>query len=129
MNHFLRRRVIVLVLLGLLGGHAKLVSAGDDSSACIEPQPLYRQDREALRLGRQLFAVTEAVQNPSTPGALESILELGTDSRYYVMVRGWLAMQLQGDLSIIAASRADAPPDIAARAEFLQQAIRTIDLE
>jgi len=50
-------------------------------------------------------------------------------ARYYVMVRGWLSLQLQGDLSIAAAKQGEVSPKIEARIEFLERAIRAIDLE
>lgn len=63
------------------------------------------------------------------PGAMDSVLALGLDSRYYVLVRGWLTMQLAGDLNILDARNGDVSPQLAARIAFLQKAIRAIDLE
>jgi hypothetical protein len=60
---------------------------------------------------------------------MESVLALGLDARYYVLVRGWLAMQLAGDLSIVDARNGEVSRQLAARIAFLQQAIRAIDLE
>ena len=82
-----------------------------------------------MRLGRNVLAVRAAIQNPGAPDALQAIVELGSDSRYYVMVRGWLSLQRQGDLSILDASGSEANPEIQARVEFLEKAIRAIDLE
>jgi len=45
------------------------------------------------------------------------------------MVRGWLAYQRQGDMSIVAANRGQVPEYIRARINFLDRAIRAIDLE
>ncbi|HAJ91398.1 MAG TPA: hypothetical protein DCO71_02035 [Gammaproteobacteria bacterium] len=87
------------------------------------------EDQASLELGRRVQAVQEAIQNPAAPGALQAITDLGHDQRYYVMVRGWLAYQRQGDKSIIDASRGQAPEHILARVRFLDQAIRAIDLE
>lgn len=87
------------------------------------------QDEHALWLGRRVLAVKAAIHNPEMPGAMEAILVLGLDSRYYVMVRGWLAMQLRGDLSILEAGRGTVSQEIAERIEFLRKAIRAIDLE
>ena len=80
-------------------------------------------------LGSQVQAVYAALANPQSPESMKSIVTLGRDSRYYTMVRGWLTMQLEGDQSILAASGGDANPEIEARVEFLEQAIRAIDLE
>jgi hypothetical protein len=92
-------------------------------------EPGEMEDREALELGYRVQAVREAIQNPEAPHALQAITDLGHDQRYYVMVRGWLAYQRQGDKSIVDASRGQAPEHIGARIRFLDQAIRAIDLE
>jgi hypothetical protein len=86
-------------------------------------------DQAALELGRRVQAVREAIQHPEAPDALQAITDLGHDQRYYVMVRGWIAYQRQGDMSIVAASRGQAPEPVRARIRFLDRAIRAIDLE
>ncbi len=86
-------------------------------------------DEELARLGQQVQAVRLAIDDPDSPGAMAAIRNLGTDSRYYTMVRGWLGMKLQGDQSIVAAAGPGQRPKIASRILFLQQAIRFIDLE
>jgi len=86
-------------------------------------------DEELTGLGRQVQAVHRAISDPATPGAMQAIRELGTDSRYYTMVRGWLAMQLKGDESIVAASGPGQRPKIEARIMFVNKALRAIDLE
>ena len=84
---------------------------------------------EAQRLGQQILDIKKALTEPASDEALASIVELGTDSRYYTLVRGWLAYELEGLLSILAASEPESRPDIALRAAFITQAIRAIDLE
>ena len=86
-------------------------------------------DEQALGLGRKVFAVQMAIRDPGAQGAMDAITDLGLDSRYYVMVRGWLSQQLAGDLSIANASGDTAPERVHQRIEFLQRAIRAIDLE
>jgi hypothetical protein len=86
-------------------------------------------DAAALELGYSVFAINEALQNPGAPGALQAITNLGYDQRYYVMVRGWLMYQLQGDMSILQASQEQPLETIRARIDLIQQAIRAIDLE
>ena len=86
-------------------------------------------DTEAARLGQRVFAVQSALDDPAAPGALQAVTDLGLDSRYYVMVRGWLGLQLEGDRSIVESSQNDVSPEIERRIEFLEQAIRAIDLE
>ena len=80
-------------------------------------------------LGGKVQDIYLALANPQSPASMNAIISLGRDSRYYTMVRGWLSMQLEGDRSILAASGDDANPEIAARVDFLERAIRAIDLE
>lgn len=107
-------------LLGLLLG-ASLAGTGAMGAGIA--------DQDACGLGERVLAVRAALEDPDMPGAMRAVVELGTDSRYYVMVRGWLAMQLQADLGIVEASRGNVPASVAGRVEFLHQAIRAIDLE
>lgn len=86
-------------------------------------------DEEAQLLGRKFQAAGAAIQDPNLPGAMRSITDLGTDSRYYTMVRGWLAQQLKGDRSIVVSAGVGRKPRIEARIRFLEEAIRAIDLE
>jgi len=86
-------------------------------------------DTEAIELGYSVSAINEALKNPGAPGALQAITDLGHDQRYYVMVRGWLMYQLQGDMSILQASQGQVSDAIRVRIDFIQQAMRAIDLE
>lgn len=86
-------------------------------------------DSTAMELGYSVAAISEALQDPGAPGAMQTITSLGHDQRYYVMVRGWLMYQLQGDMSIMQATQTQQRPALRARIDFIQQAIRAIDLE
>jgi hypothetical protein len=86
-------------------------------------------DAEALRVGRAVDTIRQAIADPATPGALDAVRELGLDSRYYAMVRGWLVQELSGAQSIREARGGAVPPGVRARIEFLERAIRAIDLE
>ncbi|MDX2456914.1 MAG: hypothetical protein QNL87_05350 [Gammaproteobacteria bacterium] len=112
-----------LLVVPLLTGAPRLLAA----DRLKKPGEIEAQ--AALELGRRVQAVRAAIQQPEAPDALEAITDLGRDQRYYVMVRGWLAWQRQGDMSIVAASREQAPEHIRTRIRFLDRAIRAIDLE
>ena len=84
-------------------------------------------DTEAMGLGYRVAAVRAAIQDPAAHGAMQAITGLGQDQRYYVMVRGWLMYQLQGDRSLLEANPGQSA--VQARVDFLEQAIRAIDLE
>ena len=86
-------------------------------------------DAEITELGYRVAAINAALHNPAAPGAMQAITDLGHDQRYYVMVRGWLMYQLQGDMSILQASQGQAQESMRERVDFIRQAIRAIDLE
>ena len=88
---------------------------------------LSEQDLEALKLGKQILAIQEALNNPGDPNSIHSITALGWDQRYYLMVRGWLVQRLQADQSAYTGS--ESQTHLGERIEFIKLAIRTIDLE
>ena len=125
-NHAL----LCLTVVAVVFAFALLLPAiGVTGGSRLEPVDFARADEHALWLGYRVLAIAAAIRNPDAPGSMEAVLELGLDSRYYVMVRGWLAMQLRGDMSILQARNGDVSPQIAVRIAFLEKAIRAIDLE
>lgn len=128
MEHSSGKRGKLAAVACLLTMYCDLLSSEASAGGSLSPghdSPVAR----ACRLGERVLAVRAALADPGAPGSLEAIVDLGSDSRYYVMVRGWLAMQLQADLSILEASAGDASPEVVRRVEFLKRAIRAIDLE
>ena len=93
------------------------------------PASLSPEDQHALELGRKVLAISEALENPQAPNAMDAVTDLGHDQRYYIMVRGWLSYQLQGDNSILDASAERTDQQVKDRIHFLQQSIRILDLE
>jgi len=89
----------------------------------------FSEDQIALDLGRKVLAVKVAIQNPNATDAMQAITELGHDQRYYIMLRGWLSMQLRADQSIAEANQQDVSESILERIGFIKSAIRRIDLE
>lgn len=69
----------------------------------------------AMDLGRKVLAVREAIQNPGVPKAMQAVTDLGGDQRYYVMVRGWLSYQLDGDRSILNAAKGQTRDEVKQR--------------
>ena len=95
-----------------------------------KPASLPQEDQAALEIGRKVIAVRKAIQNPQSAMSMPAVKDLGRDQRYYVMVRGWLVQQLQGDLSIRESRGKQQTPDaVEQRIGFLKKAIRAIDLE
>ena len=87
----------------------------------------YQENPEIL--GQKVLAVQHAIANPDLPDSMPAILALGHDSRYYVLVRGWLVEKLRGDQSIATAMGYEMPPELEKRIQFLEKVIRAIDLE
>lgn len=106
---------------------AAAFASGDRPCADI-PHRDYPPGLDPYQLGVEVEAVRRALADPSQPGALDAVRQLGLDSRYYPMVRGWLMLELQAALSM-AESGSPPPPALEARIAFLRQAIRGIDLE
>ena len=126
----------MLVLMHLGNTSALASSITDTESANLDTSYskqlsalLTDNDTQALALGRNILAIQQALDNPERVENLEIISELGRDQRYYMLVRGWLQYQLQADRSIFKASQGQTPLKIQQRMDFLQKAIRMIDLE
>ena len=112
---------LLALLLAACSSIQKMPASGATSAPGTEAH--------ALWLGRRVLDINEALREPTRPDAMEKILTLGHDSRYYLMVRGWLRMQLDADMSILQAAGDDARPRVVERIAFVQRAIRLIDLE
>ena len=125
-NHALPCPTVVSIVFAFV---LLLPAIGVTGDGGLEPVDRSRADENALWLGQRVLAIAAAIRNPDAPDAMAAVLELGLDSRYYIMVRGWLALQLRGDMSISQARNGDVSPQITARIAFLEKAIRAIDLE
>lgn len=87
-------------------------------------------------IGVMVKSLDNAIAHPSNE-SLSIITNYGTDSRYYVMIRGWLVQELQGAESQLDAyhsdvldnSQAEQKSKLQQKVDFLKQAIRRIDLE
>lgn len=115
--------LITGILSGCANGHGQ---AQDPSQALALAQSSLQAEQQEL--GAMVQALQQAIASPS-PEQLEVIARYGTDSRYYVMVRGWLVQELSGIESQLAAHGDGAPETMRAKAEHLRAAIRRIDLE
>ncbi|QYJ82889.1 hypothetical protein [Shewanella aegiceratis] len=118
-----------LLITGILSGcanhHGQAQDPSQSQALALAQSRLQAQQQE---LGAMVQALQQAIASPS-PEQLEVIARYGTDSRYYVMVRGWLAQELSGIESQLAAHGDRAPETMRAKAEHLRAAIRRIDLE
>lgn len=85
---------------------------------------------ESIRVGEMVAAVGYAIKHPQKADSLAVITAAGTDSRHYVMIRGWLVQELSGVESQLQAHRdIEAKAKFQDKVDFLRRAIRRIDLE
>lgn len=115
----------LFAILPMVFGSEPSSPAGKDASL----PPLSEEDRAALVLGRKVLAVAAAIKHPDSPGAMKAITALGQDQRHYVLVRGWLAYQLQAERSLLEANEGRDQAKFEKRVTFLEKAIRLVDLE
>lgn len=86
---------------------------------------------EEFQIGVMVKEIDSLLYNYPQPDAFETIAEYGTDSRYYVMIRGWLVQELAGAESLMESTknREDLHQKHVEKVIFLRKLIRRIDLE
>ncbi|RTR40545.1 hypothetical protein EKG38_01080 [Shewanella canadensis] len=105
-------------------------AAFENNHSLIEASVVKESGTEEYKIGVMIKALSRAIASPDEPDSLQIITQYGTDSRYYVMIRGWLVQVLSGVQSQLDANRNDNAQEILIeRVDFLTQAIRRIDLE
>ncbi|GIU50170.1 hypothetical protein TUM4438_35360 [Shewanella sairae] len=116
------KRVISLVLLSAILT-LPVQAAGKEQAAA-------KEQAEEYAIGVMVKSLDAAIALPSE-ASLNTISHYGTDSRYYVMIRGWLVQELQGVESQLSAYHQDdeLKTRLQHKVDFLKQAIRRIDLE
>lgn len=89
-----------------------------------------RESRE-YKTGVMVSEIDSLLNDYTQPDAFEKIAEYGTDSRYYVMIRGWLVQELSGTESLVESTkgREELQKKHMEKAAFLRKLIRRIDLE
>jgi len=91
------------------------------------------KDKEALELGRKVLAVKTALQDPCENASMKAIKDLGNDSRYYVLARGWIQQHLKMTESYRDTAKyresAQEKKRVDQRIHCLKKMIRSLDLE
>ncbi len=83
-----------------------------------------------VHAGKMVSEVSLSLSDIEREGALDSIAEYGTDTRYYVLIRGWLKQELEGVESLLAVVKDEERKNTLIKKQtFLNRAIRRIDLE
>lgn len=74
--------------------------------------------------------IKQALLAPEKEASLQTIAKYGTDTRYYVIIRGWLKEELAGAQSQLEATKEEKIRiSVEKKVKFLKKAIRRIDLE
>ena len=107
-------KATLILLLALVSGAA---NAGDDEALNSQQQ-----------IGFMVQSLATAIDTPS-PESVDIIARYGTDSRYYVMIRGWIVQELTGIESQLAAQGENADPMLVNKAKHLKISLLRIDLE
>lgn len=89
---------------------------------------LQHQQQTQQQLGIMVQSIANAIDSPSLT-SVETLVRYGTDSRYYVMIRGWIVQELTGVESQLAAQGDNADPMLVNKAKHLKISLRRIDLE
>lgn len=85
---------------------------------------------EEYQIGLMVKAVAQAIKHPEKSESMQVLVQHGMDSRYYVMIRGWLFQELKGAESLMQAHKdAVIKAKFRLKVDFLKRAIRRIDLE
>jgi len=111
-----------------------LVSLCFISAVSAAPRSLKTVDdyknSEEFQIGVMVKRIQAALKAPERPASLKTIVKYGHDSRYYVMIRGWLAEELRAVESQLPGTRdAKRKQRFLAKQKLLKAAIRRIDLE
>jgi hypothetical protein len=84
-------------------------------------------------LGKKVLAVQAALQSPCETSAMDAIKDLGHDSRYYVLTRGWIHQHLRMAESYRDTQKyretEEYQKQVDKRIQCLQKMIRALDLE
>jgi|GEM_PF-1900806 len=102
----------------------------EDDHSLSEASVVKESGTEEYKIGVMIKALSRAIASPDEPDSHKIITQYGTDSRYYVMIRGWLVQVLSGVRSQLDANRNDTTKEkLSEKVALLTQAIRRIDLE
>ncbi|RLA43831.1 MAG: hypothetical protein DRR42_21235 [Gammaproteobacteria bacterium] len=96
----------------------------------VAEMPDNPESSEEYQIGIMVKAIDAAIHASERPGSQEIIVKYGTDSRYYVMIRGWLVQELSGvDSQLLSRHDDSVSATLKQKADFLGRVIRRIDLE
>ncbi|QYK01859.1 hypothetical protein [Shewanella psychrotolerans] len=101
-----------------------LLAIVSTAASAVDDETLSTQQQ----IGFMVQSLADAIDSPS-PKSVEIIAHYGTNSRYYVMIRGWLVQELTGIESQLAAQGDNADPVLVNKAKHLKISLRRIDLE
>jgi hypothetical protein len=124
-DHHMKRLIIVSIMSLFIG-----MAGSTFYFTQIQTKNLTEEALAQQRMGLMIQELQMAIQTPTDQHALDVIYQYGTDSRYYLMVRGWLVQSLNGVESQLQVQQsAPKKAQLSLHAQALKSAIRSIDLE
>ncbi|WP_354624991.1 hypothetical protein [Psychromonas sp. MME2] len=85
-------------------------------------------NNNTYQIGRMVQKIQIALDTFDEKQSLQIIVAYGTDSRYYMMIRGWLFQELVAvESQLYAAKKAQVKQAFQDKSNFLKKAIRAID--
>jgi hypothetical protein len=126
------KQLILALALSVLSG-CGLTPVATDAGAGAGNGPLTPEDKHALQLGYQVYAVEAALQSPEAESSIDAVRKLGLQTRHYVMVRGWILQHISMAESYRRTTAyresEQRKSEVDGRIAALQEMLRAIDLE
>ena len=89
MKHWIGGKVVGILIVGGL-----CLQSAAEGKPTAGSSGLSEEDQHALEVGRKVVRLRAALKTPDSPEAVKAVQSLGLDSRYYVMVRGWVVQHI-----------------------------------
>ena len=129
----MRKGLAMLTLAMLYGMATQFVLPVAGKENVQSAKTLSEQDKHALEVGRKVIKIKSAFQSPERQSSIDAVRDLGLDSRYYVMVRGWILQHISMTESYRGtttyAKSEQRKKEIEGRIAALRKMLRAIDLE
>ena len=120
----------VACLLSLITFIVLVSNPANEINSTFDTEVVSQKKIEQQAIGEMIQQLQVAINSPTDDHALQTIFKYGADSRYYLMVRGWLVQKLSGVQSRLAVQKSESDRKmLIAEVNALKQAIKAIDLE
>lgn len=120
----------VACLLSLTTLIVLTLNPANEINNTFDTEVVSKKKTEQQVIGEMVQQLQIAISSPADDNALQTISKFGSDSRYYLMIRGWLVQKISGIESRLQAQKSQSKREVLmTEVNALKQAIRAIDLE